>query len=131
MSSGSSPRSSGPQRGSDPIDSKLDDQAFDFDLSLEGEIERDMSQVEETQFAEMEIDTQDTESYDRRELLAVQQTSAQKCFAVPDDEDDLPPAFTFSKAQKKTLAIGIPKMAGGPAKELAKKSAVEKSTVGE
>lgn len=131
MPSGSSPRSSGSQRGSEPIDSQLDDQAFDFYLSLGDELERDVSQVKETQFAEMEIDTQATESYDHRELLAAQQTAAQKRFAVPDDQDDLPPAFTFSKAQKKTLAIGIPRMAGGPPKEPAKESAAEKSAVGE
>lgn len=137
MSSGRNPRSSGSQRDSNPIDSQLDEQVFDFDLSLDDEVERDVSQVKrdvsqvkETQFAEMEIDTQATESYDRRELFASQQTAAQKRFAVPDDEDDLPPAFTFSKAQKKTLAIGIPRMAG-PAREPAKESAVEKSAVGE
>lgn len=131
MSSGSSPRSSGSQRSSDPIDSQLDDQTFDFDLSLDDEIERDVSQVKETQFAEMEVDTQATESYDCQELFAGQQTAAQKRFAVPDDEYDLPPAFTFSKAQKKTLAIGIPRMAGGPAKEPSKELAVEKSAAGE
>lgn len=130
MSSGSSPRSPGSQRGSGSIDSQFDDQAFDFYLSLDDEIEGGVSQVKETQFAEMELDTQATESHDRRELLAAQQTAAQKRFAVPDDEDDLPLAFTFSKAQKKNLAIGIPRMAGGPAKEPAEEPAVQKSAVG-
>lgn len=122
MSSGSSPRSS-----TDPIDSEFDDQAFDFDLSLDDEIEAEVFQVKDTQFAEMEIDTQATESCDRRELPSTQQTAAQKRFSVPVDEDELQPAFTFSRAQKKTLAIGIPRMAGGPAKE----PTVEKSAIGE
>ena len=77
MPSGSSPKSSKSQRVSDPIDSQSDDQAFDFELSLD-EIDQDVSQVKDTQFAEMEIDTQPTESYDRRELPSTQQTAADR-----------------------------------------------------
>lgn len=130
MSSGWSSRNSGSRRGSDPINSQSDDQAFDFELSLD-DINQDVSQVKDTQFTEMEIDTQAPESYDRRDLPFTQQTAAQKRFSVPDDEDDIRPAFTFGKAQKKTLAIGIPRMAGDPAKEPAKERTVEKSAVGE
>lgn len=131
MSSDSSPSNSGSHPGSGTGDSQLDNDAFGFYLSPDDDIQLNVSQVKETQFVEMEIDTQAMKSNDRRGLVAAHKVAAQKRFSVPENKDDLPPAFTFTKAQKKTLAIGIPRMAGAPAKEPAKQSAVEKSAVGE
>lgn len=121
----SSPRSLGSPGGANPED------PFYESRPLEDQYD-DRTQVEETQFAGVEIDTQATAGYDLDDALQPNQLGepqlpprsnfAARVLSMPQEDVDEAPTFSFSRAQKKPLAIAIPRKGAEQATDSSKEA---------
>ena len=124
----SSPKSVESFTGSDTAADTSLERVFDCDMEENNEGRK---QVEETQFVDVDIDTQGTTGDNRRGVAhspqpvspALSMMAKSKQFSFSLDDDDDAPAFAFGKAMIKTPAISLPRkgadQARAPAKEVA------------